>query len=359
MNTAHRSRRIPPPAAHRRHREREVRRSGWPYILITLGIIVAAAAAWMAAGMLLLFFAGVLLATFLRGLTDWVHNRSGLSDRWSLTVVVVALLGIAAVTGWFMAPEISKETQRLMTEIPKASAHVEKLLEQYPWGKGLLKTSTNLQETIWRLPQGLASSLAGLFTGLVVVLFVGLYLAAEPRRYLEGALHLVPRSQRTRIRDICVHSGVTLQRWLMGQLCLMGFNAVVTSAGLWLLGVPMAVTLGILSGLLNFIPNFGPLIAAIPAVLLALVVSPALAAQVAIFYFVYQMLDGYVLTPLVQQRSVDLPPALTIMAQVIFGALLGGMGVMFAVPLVAVGLVAIKMAYVENVLGEDTKLPGE
>jgi predicted PurR-regulated permease PerM len=359
MNTAHRTSRLPPPAHRKRHRERDRGTSAWRYILVTLGLIIGAIVAWMTAGMLLLFFAGILLATFLRGLTDWLRTRTGLPDRWSLTIVIASLVALGSLTGWLLAPEIREQTQRLMTEIPRASAHLQTLFEQYPWGKTLFKTSANLQETIWRLPQGLASSVTGLLTGLIVVIFVALYLAAEPKRYLEGLLRLAPQRRRARLRAILVQSGITLQRWLMGQLCLMAINAIVTSVGLSLLGVPMAVSLGILSGLLNFIPNFGPIIAAIPAVLLALVVSPILAAQVALFYFVYQMLDGYVLTPLVQQRAVDLPPALTIIVQVIFGALLGGMGVTFAVPLVAVALVVIKMAYVEDVLRENTTLPGE
>jgi predicted PurR-regulated permease PerM len=146
---------------------------------------------------------------------------------------------------------------------------------------------------------------------------------------------------------------VTLQRWLVGRLILMASNAVVTAFGLWLLGMRLPITLGIFSGLLNFVPNLGPFIAAVPAVLLAFVQGPWMALYEALFYLAYQMLDGYVLTPLVQRQTVALPLALTIMSQV----LLGTLGVLFAVPLIASTVVVAKMLYVRDVLGEAIDLP--
>src|SRR5690606_32892211 len=109
----------------------------------------------------------------------------------------------------------------------------------------------------------------------------------------------------------------------------------------------------------NFIPNIGPIVAAIPAVLLAFAHSPWLALYVIIFYFVYQMLDGYVFTPLVEKQTVLVPPALIIMSQVLLGVLAGAMGVVLADPILAVVLVLIKMLYVEDVLHEQAELPGQ
>lgn len=134
----------------------------------------------------------------------------------------------------------------------------------------------------------------------------------------------------------------------------MAANALLTWAGLSLLGVPLALTLGLLAGLLNFVPNVGPVVAAFPAVLIALTQSPQQALYVFLLYLVLQSVDGYVFTPLVQKRTVELPPALTITAQVLFGVLLGGAGVVLATPLTAATLVLVRMLYVEGADGGET-----
>lgn len=130
-------------------------------------------------------------------------------------------------------------------------------------------------------------------------------------------------THRPKAREVLSVLKTALQRWLVGRMLLMIANAVVTAFGLWLMGVPLALALGVISGILNFVPNLGPIIAGIPAVLLALMESPMKALYVSIFYVGYQALDGYVLTPLVQKKTVALPPALTIASQAVLGVLLG------------------------------------
>jgi predicted PurR-regulated permease PerM len=112
------------------------------------------------------------------------------------------------------------------------------------------------------------------------------------------------------------------------------------------------LTLGLLAGLLNFIPNFGPVIAAVPAVLIGLLQSPQQALYVALLYLAVQMVDGYVLTPLVERRSVELPLVLTITAQLLLGSAFGLIGVMLATPFTAAAMILVKMLYVEDVLGD-------
>jgi predicted PurR-regulated permease PerM len=124
------------------------------------------------------------------------------------------------------------------------------------------------------------------------------------------------------------------------------------------MGIPMALSLGIISGLLNFIPNIGPIVAAVPAILIASMEGPEKMWAVAIFYLVYQMIDGYLLTPLMEKRTVELPGALTLLAQVLLGVALGFLGVLLAVPLVACVLVLVKMIYVQGILKDRVTLPG-
>ena len=131
-------------------------------------------------------------------------------------------------------------------------------------------------------------------------------------------------------------------------MLLMLANGILTSIGLWLLDIPFALTLGLIAGVLNFVPNLGPIIASIPAILIGLTQSPSQAIYVGILYLALQAADGYIFTPLVQQQAVNLPPALTITAQLLMGVLLGPWGLVLATPLVAASIVFIDKLYVEH-----------
>jgi predicted PurR-regulated permease PerM len=138
----------------------------------------------------------------------------------------------------------------------------------------------------------------------------------------------------------------------MGQLLLMSAVAVVTGIGLAALDVPLALALALLAGLLEFIPYIGPLVAAVPALLVALGESPALAGWVLLLYIGIQAVEGNLLQPLVQQRAVYLAPALILLGQLVFGILAGPLGIVLATPLAASALVTVRMLYIEDVLGE-------
>ena len=128
---------------------------------------------------------------------------------------------------------------------------------------------------------------------------------------------------------------------------------------LWLLGMPSAFVLGLLAGLLEFIPFAGPILSAVPAVLLALAVSPDLALWVALLYFGVQQFEGYILTPLVQQYAVDLPGVILLFSLIAFGVLFGTLGVILAAPLAVVTYVLVKRLYVIEALDTPTTIPGE
>ena len=143
---------------------------------------------------------------------------------------------------------------------------------------------------------------------------------------------------------------------MIGRVISMVVVGLAIGIGLWLLGVPLALALGSIAFLLDFIPFIGPLVAAVPALLVAFAISPTLAASVALLYGGVQLVEGYVLTPLIEQRSVRLPPALTIAAQVFFGVVTGALGVLFATPLTAAAVTLVQKLYVEDALG-DKKVP--
>ena len=152
------------------------------------------------------------------------------------------------------------------------------------------------------------------------------------------------------------HIGTTLQLWFLGQLADMIIVTILVGAGLFLLGVPLAMTLAIFAGLLNFVPYVGALAGAVPAILVAFSQSPTLALWVTLVFVGVQMLEGSVIAPLIQRRTISLPPALTILSQTILGTLFGAFELILATPLVAALLTAVRMIYIEGVV-EDTSSP--
>ncbi len=203
------------------------------------------------------------------------------------------------------------------------------------------------------------SSTLGIIGDIAIVFGVGLFFALNPGMYTRGLTNLFPIRRRTRVELVLSEVGSQLQWWFVGQMCSMVSIGILTFIGLSILGVPMTTTLAILAGLLNFIPNFGPILAAVPAVLVAFAphaqqtgLNPSLALYTIIMYVVIQMLEGWVITPFFQQRAVELPPALIVIAQVLFAMLLGPLGLILATPMLAATLVLLRMVYVEDILGD-------
>lgn len=333
--------------------------------VIGAGVVAAGLLLWYAVDVLLLVFAGVLLGVLLRGLTVFVSERTKLGRGWSLAIVLLGILAVAGSAGWLLFGRVSQQATQLAESLPRAAEDLTARVRSQPWGERLIERIPAPNELLARMSggdgggvfgrvTGAASGVLGALVNVVIVLSVGIYLAAEPRLYRRGLLHLVPPRGRKRAGEVMGELDTVLGRWLVGRLVLMFVNGAITAFGLWLLGVPLALTLGILTGVLNFIPNFGPLTAGVPAVLIALLIAPQVALYTLLLYVAIQMLDGYVFTPLVDRRSVELPPVLTITAQVLLGVLVGSLGVVLASPLVASLLVIVQRLYVEDALGDES-----
>lgn len=327
-------------------------------VTITLAVLLLIGVIWYAIDVVMLIFAGILVAIFFRSFSDLLSDHTPLSDGWSLAMVVVLFLGFFGLAGWFLSPEIGVQVEQLAERLPKATDRLRETIQQYAWGRQLISQLPQPdqlqgdQRDVLARATGFFSTTLGIIVNVIIILFVGIYLAADPQQYVGGIRRLVPIARRERASEIMGAIGFTLRWWLLGRAISMVVVGVSVALGLRLLGVPLALSLGLLAGLLDFVPNIGPIVAAVPAVLLALMNSPMQALYVALLYFAVQTAEAYLLTPLVQQRAVSLPPVVTIMSQVLLGVLLGFMGLLLAEPLAATVLVLIKMLYVEDMLGD-------
>lgn len=313
------------------------------------------------AQVLLLLFGGVLGGLVLGGAADWLHEKLGLRRGLVLALLVMTLVGLCVLAGVLLAAELNQQVGELTTSLPEAASSLQQQLAQLPWAEQLsdrLSLDMPQGESVRQL-SGVFSSVLGALGGFVLIVVVSIYVAAEPKTYFTGLMKLFPKRRRARMREVFLELGTTLRLWFIGQLIAMVAVGLLTGFGLWLLGSPMALALGILAGLLDFVPNFGPLVAAIPALLLSLQDGPQQALYVALLYLAIQFTEGYLITPLVQRRAVEIPPVLLLAGQVILGLLLGVTGLLFAAPLAAGLLVVVKMLYVEDLLGDEVSLPGD
>jgi predicted PurR-regulated permease PerM len=334
-------------------------------VVITVLILLVLALLWYATYVLLLIFAGILLAILLRSAAEALARHTRLATGWSLTIVVLVLTVAIALLAWLAAARINAQVEELRQQLPQAWNQFKTKASQSQVGRALLRSAPTTQQLAASAPQseflrragGFLSQTLDILAGILVTLAVALYLALDPGLYRRGVLHLVPKRYRGKTREVLDALAHTLRWWLLGQCVSMTFVGAAIALGLWALNVPLALTLGLLAGLLNFVPNLGALLAAVPAVLLAFTQSPARALAVVVLTTVVQTIEGYWLTPTVQKRAVNLPPALTITAQLLMADLAGGLGLLLATPLVAVVLVIIQRLYVEDTLGDD--LPPE
>ena len=326
-------------------------------VLVATAIAVLTFVAWQVAPVLLLFFAGVLAAILLRGIADWLSRWTGLSSGWAVTATLLLLTALAIAAGFTMGHTLASQFVSLSDEVPRSLNKLKENLGQYEWGERLLQAVPQQADELsvsGRQLTGVAATVFSTFTGgiaaLVITLFLALYLAYDPDTYFHGGIRLLPVRVRPRIEDALGEVHLTLRWWLIGKMISMILIGVMTTIGLWMLGVPVALALGVLAAVLTFVPNFGPILSAIPAVLLALVESPMNALYVIILYVVIQGIESYLITPLIQQRTVSLPPGLTISAQIGMGILFGVPGVVLATPLTAMTLVLVRRLYVEDTL---------
>jgi predicted PurR-regulated permease PerM len=310
--------------------------------LLILGIDIALAA-----------FGGLLFAVLLRALTDFLKRHTPLPDVAALSIVVLAIVAIMAVGAWVAAPRIAEHIDQLGNQLPVLVADVEQYLEQYDWGQWILQRfrEAELADGAPGIVGGFLSAFSRWLTYLLVVVFVGLFLAANPGLYVDGVVHLTPLPHRDRMRQLLYALGHTLRWFLIGQGMAMILIGTSTALVLWLLNIPLAGVLGTIVGLLGFIPYLGPIIGLIPVALVASTEGAWRLLFVLIAYTTVQILEGYVATPLIQHRTVYLPPAFTIVTQILLGTVLGVLGFVLATPLAAVMLVLARF-YRTDILGD-------
>jgi predicted PurR-regulated permease PerM len=305
----------------------------------------------------LLFFAGIMLAVFLNLFGSRLSRLRWMPYYVAITIVIIVLTLLVVMFIRVVGPMMVEEMGELVSQLEESIMQLIKWMEENAVGQFLLKQISGLEETVndgqlWTRVSGIFSGTFSAVTGILIMLIVGIFLAYNPGMYKSGFLHLVPLDLRDRADEIITEIGKTIRWWLVGQLISMLVLGVSTWLMLVLLNVPLAPILALITGLLTFVPCLGPFIAFVPIVLVAFLQSPLVAFYVFIIYMIIQNLEGNVLMPLIFYRTVHIPPAIGVISQILFGSLMGLMGFVLAIPLMAVFIKFVKMVYVEDVLGD-------
>jgi predicted PurR-regulated permease PerM len=365
---------------------------------MVLGFFVALLLLWQIRTLVLTVFLGVLFALAVSAGADRL-------ERWRVPrgiaapLIVFTFVGLVAAFGGWIGPTVRQQTMELRTKLPEAVGKLEQWVESR--GGGVIATITGLADDTTSAPAGagtgadsgaragadtvadvlpdsasgavikqaptkpapttlrdrllaqiggagrqflhvLGSTLAVL-AGILLVIFLSIYLAIDPSVYRRGLLHLVPRRLRGQTEEILSAIVVTLRKWLVTQLIAMIVIGVVTTVVLMALKVRAAVPLGILAGLLEFVPNLGPVLSSLPAMAMGFVDSPQKALAVAIAYVGIQFIENHLLIPILMKQGLNLPPALTIVMQSLMALIFGVLGLLVAVPLLAAIVIATQI----------------
>ena len=342
------------------------------WVLVAVIVVVLLVAAWLIRGILMLTLASVILVVLFTSPIRF-FMRHGV-PRSVATLLSIALILFAVVILMLAAlPTLVQQFATLVTVIiPQGiQAIVEQwqsgaIIEQYPFLAFIETIDFDLPTLINTLGGQLAQA-AGQFgvsvlpvlggvadtvLSILIMIFLSIYLVANPGMHQEGLIRLFPLDYRHRVREIFARLDITLRGWLRATVISMALVGVATWAGLTLLGIQQAAALGVLTGLLSFIPNFGTIVALIPTLAVGIVQTPQSWGWVFVVIYGVSFIQSQIVTPLLVSGSIQLPPVLVLLGQIVAGAFFGFLGLMLAVPLTAIVMVLVQEIYIKDFLGD-------
>lgn len=312
--------------------------SVWFGVAAALGLII------LLVQPLLIIFGGLVFASMLDGGVRLLARALPL-PRWVLLLIVVVLViafvsGVFYLTGIQIAQQIEELRDRLSNQTERVTGFIASL-GLTPGASDLSGMAQQALGSVGRLTSAVGTVL-GAVGSLVMVMTIGLFIAIEPRLYERGLQWMVPVGGRDEFAVTLARMARTMRVLLAGRLLGMVFEGVLTGILLWIAGVPMAMLLGIITGILAFVPNIGAFVSGLLMISVGFSAGPDQGLWAIAVYFGVQTFDGYVLIPLVAKRTVDLPPALTLSAQILASTLFGVLGLALADPMVAMIKVALE-----------------
>lgn len=298
----------------------------------------------------------MLLSLILRTVVNGLENLG--APPWLAVVLMLTGLGAFLALLWLVViPNVVREVQILISQLPQIVGSLERFARDLPVLPDPSQLAQRAQDLFSKYANPIPSvlmSAATFIASVVVTIFLAVYLATNPGAYVSGLLRLVPRGRREGVREFIGHLGERLRGWIVGLILVATFVGTAGGVGLWLLGVPLALTFGIIAGFLNIIPYLGSILGGLLPALVALTVSPTKALLVVVLFVVINQVEGNFLQPVVMGRQIGVPEAMILISILILGVLLGPIiGALLAAP------VAVLVAVLVDELTEREPSPDD
>jgi predicted PurR-regulated permease PerM len=339
-----------------------------PILTATVLTILLLLLVGRAAEVLVLLFIGILISLYLRALTGYIERRLRLPDPFSYVTALAATIAAVTALVWVLVPPVFHQTQQLLSVLPNYIAgwelQLDALLAKYPGLREAVGTGDNrILGIIYERAKDTFGDVVPRAVGIVhgainvfAVAVMGIYLSLHPALYREWLIALFPPIHRDLVRDVLSDLGASLRSWIVGMLIGMFVLAFFTALGLWLLNVPFWLPFGIFTGLVAIVPFFGTLVSTvIPALFVLNGVGIwgfgpfGHSILVILLGTVIHLIESNIVIPFVMSKKVDLPPVLSIVSVLIMGTLLGPMGLIVAVPTLAVVMVMVRRILITRI----------
>ncbi|MES2267123.1 MAG: AI-2E family transporter [Bacteroidota bacterium] len=327
----------------------------WHTVAIVALLVVAILIARVAFNVLLMILAGALISVYFHGLGDMIERKTKWNRKVCMAISVGGSFLILGTLLWFMGTTIQGQIAILSESLPETINNFKAKLGSSPLGSKVLEyfNEDGNSDKMFTTARSFFSTSFGVLGNIYIIMFLGIFFSTHPSLYKDGIIKLFPQKNKPMARKVIERVSQALKGWLKGMMLSMVLIFIMISTGLTIIGIPVALVLALLTGLLKLIPNFGSLAAMIPGVLLALTRDLNTAIIVALLYMVSQTIVSNIVTPLIQKKMINIPPALTIISQVLMGVLSGVLGIILAVPLLSIIIILVDEIYVKKINPEE------
>ncbi|WP_442267203.1 AI-2E family transporter [Tenacibaculum sp. ZS6-P6] len=302
---------------------------------------------------LLLILGGVLIALIFNGISNGIKKHIPRVKKSIITsmVIIVSFISISFLL-YLLYPRVAEQILDLKIELPQAINQVKEKVKSNEALSFIADTinQTTKNKDFTKNIKFFFNSIFGFVGDFYIIIILGLFFSMEPSVYVKGMTVLFPVEKRSIVSKHIRRIGTILQRWLVGKILSMLIVGVFTGIGLYLLKIPLALSLAIIATLSAFIPNIGPIVALVPALLIAFVKGEEYVLYVFVLYTGIQILESNIITPLIQREAISFPMALILIAQIVLGIFTGYLGLILATPVMAILLFLVKEIYVKGYL---------
>jgi predicted PurR-regulated permease PerM len=301
--------------------------------------------------------AALFMALGLDPVVRWLTRR-GIPRGWSILIVFVLVIAFAVLVFFLVIPAVVDQTTEMVENLPG----LVKSITEEQWFTEVFGSSVDTQKLVQDLesflsdPDNLATLGGGVLkvgialingiSGGILVLVLTLFFLGSLDAVKNSFYVLVPTSRRDGVVSITEQIVRSIGKYVGGQVVLAGTNGVFGFIAMMIAGVPYAGALAVVAFLLALIPLVGTVISAILVTFIALTVSPVTAIVIGIYFLVYMQVEAYVFSPRIMNKAVDVPGILVVIGALVGGTLLGVLGALIAVPVVASVLIVVKQVVV-------------